>query len=129
MHPHSSLIVLSLQEPREGSNVLGYLKCFLGAHIPGPGEQSLQGLWWALEGDGYLEIPCGAQTSKRYRLGIPSHLRPGKLKDPPSLQCDRWAFKEMNPLYHPYPLHIEMGSPIEDSFNHVTFSGLQHVWA
>lgn len=132
MHPHSSLIVLSLQEPREGSNVLGYMKCFLGAHIPGPGEQGLHSLWGALGGNGHLEIPVGLRTSKRSRLGIPSHLRSGKLRDPSSLQSDRmlrWAFKEMNPLCHPYPLHTEMGSPIEGSLNHVTFSGLQQEWA
>lgn len=113
------------KSPGEGSNVFGYLKCFLGTHVPGPGEQHLRGLWCVLEGNSHPEIPCGAQNRNDIQTWgtlTPSIWHTQELFFP---QCDRslrWAFKEMDLLYPPYPLHTEMGSPV-DPLNHITFPG------
>lgn len=110
------------KSPGEGSNVFGYLKCFLGTHVPGPGEQHLRGLWCVLEGNSHPEIPCGAQNRNDIQTWgtlTPSIWHTQELFFP---QCDRslrWAFKEMDTLYPSYPLHTEMGSPV-DPLNHIT---------
>lgn len=89
------------KSPGEGSNVFGYLKCFLGTHVPGPGEQHLRGLWCALEGNSHPEIPCGAQNLNDIQTWgtlTPSIWHTQELFFP---QCDRslrWAFKVMDPL-------------------------------